>query len=324
MSGSSEKKTDTEQTTNPWAPQAQALTGAFDQAGKALTAANGVKAPTDFTAQMTPEQLSTFRSMIERGGNTAIPGQMATTGSTLQGAGTAGVTGALSGLSGYDPSATNNADSLIANANKYVAGQDIPAAVKAAMQGATETARDVTMPGIEMNAAAGGNTNSSRTGIAQGLVQRGLAEQAGNLSATLTNKAYTDGLGLAEKQASGNNEGTLAALMGRGALGNSAAAGGVDASGNSLTAQQSQDSTAMAGGAGMQAAQQTQLDELLKKYQSGVSAPFDALKEYMGIVGTNNWGSQGTEHKTETKTPSAWEVIGGLMDSASKFMPGKK
>lgn len=315
-----EKKIDT--ATTPWGPQAAALQTAFDGAGGALSSASGIAAPTDFTAQMSPEALAAFRQMVSQGGNLAIPNSQAATGDALMSAGTAGVGGALSGLSGYDAGSTNNTDTQIASANKYVAGQDIDAQVRNAMLNATQTARDVTMPGIEQRAAAGGNTNSTRTGIAEGLVQRGLAQQSSDLGATLRNDAYTKGLALANNTAATNNQQNLGALTAQGAIGNTAAGTGVNAGSASVANQGALSSELAAGGAGLTAADQALLDNQNQQYQSKVSSPFDPLKQYMSVVGSNNWGSNTNGTETTTKTPSAWDTISGLMSSAGSAAGG--
>lgn len=322
MSTGSSQTTQTQSTTDPWAPQAGALTSAFQNAGTAYNTASQAKAPTDFTAQMTPAQLATFNQMVAQGGNTATPDQMAQTGSTLQNAGAAGTAGALSGLAGYDPTKLNNTGSLVDAANQYVAGQNIPAQVKAAMQGATETARDVTMPGIEQNAALGNNTNSTRTGIADGLVQRGLAEQSANLNGSLSGTAFANGLNLAQTAANNNNNSQVGALTSQGSIGNNAASTGVNASATGVNTQNSLDNTAVAGGAGQQASQQAYLDNLLKQYQSGVSSPYAALQGLMGIIGTNNWGSSTNGTSTTTKQPSIYDTISGLMSSGGSLAKG--
>lgn len=323
MSGSAETKTTgtNSSTTTPWAPQAAALTDAFGNAATAYGQAFQAVAPTDFTAQMTPDQLATFQSMVGYGTNNNTAAQSAA-GATNTAAGTNAATGALSGLAAYDPSATNNADSLISDANKYVAGQDIPGAVRAAMQSANENARDVTLPGIDQNAAATGNTNNSRAGLASGIVQRGLAEQAGNLSSTLTNKAYTDGLGLASTTANSNNAATLAALSAQGTIGNATTNTGVDASGKAITDQAALYGIAGAGGAGEQAAQQANLDNQSQQFTAATSAPYTALDNYMKIIGSTNFGSttNGTTSGTSTATPSAWQIAGGLMGGAGSLI----
>jgi hypothetical protein len=322
MSTSSTKDTTTSSQTDPWAPQAAALTSAFNKAGTALNTASGATAPTNFTAQMSPEAISAFHQMVGQGSNLAVPDQQASTGSALQTAGVNGVQGALTGLGNYNAGATNNTQAQVDAANKYVSGQNIPAQVAAAMQGATETARDVTMPGIEQHAAIGGNTNSTRTGIADGLVQRGLAEQSANLNGSLSGTAFANGLNLAQTTASNNNTSNLGALSTAGSLGNTAASTGVNAGTASVANQGALTSEAAAGGAGLTAAQQAILDNQQQQYQSATQSPYAALNGYMGIVGSNNWGSKSTGTSNTTSTPSAWDTISGLMSSAGGLAKG--
>lgn len=318
MSGSS--STTTNSSTTPWAPQAAALTSAFSNAGNAYNQSSQAVAPTDYTAQMSPDALAAFKQMVQQGGNLAVPGQQASTGAALQTAGTAGTTGALSGLNNFNAASTNNAGSTVDAANQYVAGSDIPAQVRAAMQGATETARDVTMPGIEQNAAVGGNTNSSRTGIADGMVQRALAEQSANMTGSLSSQEYQNALALAQQQQSNNNTQNLGALSTEGSVGNTATATGVNAGTSSVANQGALSSEMAAGGAGQTAATQADLTNQLQKYQAGVTDPYAPLQGLMGIIGSNNWGSQGTS--TATKNPSAWDTISGLMSGGGAALKG--
>jgi hypothetical protein len=323
MSTSSEKDTSTTGSTQPgFAPQVGALTTAFNGAQDAYGKASQAVAPTDFTAQLDPAAIAAFQQMIAQGGNLSVPNTMANTGTTLQNAGTSGVTGALSGLSGYNPAATNNTQSQVDAANQYVAGQNIPAQVKAAMQGATETARDVTMPGIEQNAAIGNNTNSTRTGIADGLVQRGLAEQSANLNGSLSGTAFANGLNLAQTTANNNNTENLGALSTAGNIGNTAANTGVNAGNASVADQGALSSEAAAGGAGLTAAQQAILNNEQQQYQSKVTSPFAAAQGLMSVAGTNNWGQNTTGTSDTTSTPSAWDTISGLMSSGGKLASG--
>lgn len=326
MSTSSTKDTSTTNSsqTDPWAPQAAALTSAFGDAQNAYNTASTAVAPTDFTAQMSPAALDAFNQMIAQGSNLSVPGQQASTGDALQNSGVAGVNGALSGLSTYNPSSTNNTQDQVDAANQYVAGQNIPAQVAAAMQGATQTAQDVTMPGIEQNAAQGGNTNSTRTGIADGLVQRGLAEQSANLNGSLSGTAFANGLNLAENTANNNNNNELGALTTAGTIGNTAANTGVNAGTASVANQGALTSEAAAGGAGLTAAQQAILTNQQQQYAAQVSDPYAALSGLMGVIGSNNWGSSttGTGTSDTTSTPSAWDTISGLMSSGGAAAKG--
>lgn len=327
MSGSSSQTTNTNSTNTSapsFAPQVQGLTTAFDGALNAYGQASQAQAPTNFTAQMSPDQIAAFQQMIQQGGDLSTANTQANTGAALQGAGTAGVTGALSGLADYNPATQNNTGSLTDAANQYVQGQNIPAQVAAAMQGATEQARDVTMPGIEQNAADTGNTNSSRTGIADGMVQRALAEQSANLSGSLSSTAYQNALNLASSNANANNTNTLGALSSEGNVGNAAANTGVNAGTASVGNQGALSTEAAAGGAGLTAADQANLTNQLQQYQSAVSSPFDAANALNSIVGQNNWGSTttGTGTSTTTKNPSAWDTISGLMSGAGAAAKG--
>jgi hypothetical protein len=320
MPGSSQETSKNESTT-PWAPQAAALTDAFGKAQTAYGQASQAQAPTDFVAQFTPDQLNVFKSMMGYGNGTSTAGTAAT-GANLQNAGTTATQGALTGLSNYDPTKLNNTQSISDAAHQYADNQNIGAQTKAAMQQATEQARDVTMPGIEQNAAITGNSNSSRTGIAQGLVQRSLAENTANTYNSLYGQAYGNGLNLASSNANANNANSLGALTGAAGAGTTAANSGVNASSSAINDQGNLFNMAGAGATGGQQAQQANLDNQQAQFQSGTQSPYAALQGLMGIIGSNNWGSNSTGTATTTKTPGAWDVISGLMGtaaSAAKF-----
>jgi hypothetical protein len=323
MSTSSEKDTTSTGSTQPgFAPQVSDLTTAFNAANGALSSAQGAVAPTNFTAQMDPSQIAAFNQMIQQGSNLSTADTQAQTGSALQGAGTAGVTGALSGLSNYNAATATDPNAINAAANQYVAGQNIPAQVAAAMQGATETAQDVTMPGIEQNAAIGGNTNSTRTGVADGIVQRGLAEQSANLNGSLSGTAYANGLNLASANANAANTANLGALSSAGNIGNTAASTGVNAGTASVANQGALTGEAATGGAGLTQNVQNALTNQGQQYAAATNDPFAALNNYMGVVGTNNWGQNTTGTNNTTSTPSAWDTISGLMSSAGSAAKG--
>lgn len=308
-----------------YAPQVGDLNTAFTDAMGAYGKSAGAKAPTDFTASFSPEELAAFRSMIGYGNNNAVPNGQATAGTNLTNAGVSGTQGALSNLAGFDPTTANNPQALVDSANKYVQGQDIDSQVKAAMQGATETARDVTMPGIEQHAAMTGNTNSTRTGIADGLVQRGLAEQSANLGGTLRSQAFANGLSLAQQQAQANNSDKLQADTSQGALGTAAAGAGNTANNSSVSNMIQQLSAAATGGAGLTAGQQANLDNLFKQYQSNVNSPYAPLTNLMGIIGgnygttTNSSGSGTTNEHSET-TASPISIGAGILGAGTSLL----
>lgn len=277
-----------------WAPQLAALTTAFNQAGGALSKAQGYGTPDSTSAQ----PLLQNNNIVNSSG-----GALSTTGADATTAG-------LSHLTGFDPSATNNTQSIIDAAKQYASGQNIDAMTNAAMQQAKETARDVTMPGIEQNAAISGNTNSSRAGIADGLVQRSLAENAQNIHDSLASQAYQNGLSLAENQAQANNTGALTAATNAANSGTNAANAGTNAVSNSIT------NTGNA----------NTVDE--NNYNNNVNNSYAPLNDFMKLVGGTNWGSttstngtsstQGTGTSTTQSNPSAFQMISGLLGMAGQ------
>jgi hypothetical protein len=316
--GPSTDKTETSQT-SPWGPQADALTQAFNAAqGAYQQSQNGPAAPKDFVAGANQNQQNTYQQAIDfANGNVGTANGQIGAGQNATQQGQNGINGALTGLQSFNPSDSNNPQAMIDAATKYAAGQNIPAMVKQAMQGATEQARDVTMPGIEMAAANSGNSNSSRAGIANGLVQRGLAEQATNLSGTLQSQAFQNGLTLAQQQAQNNNVDKLTGLGQQGNLGVNSFQSGNNAVNSGVSNESGVLNIGNGGGQGQQQAQQSVLDNLLKQYQSGKTAPFDGLQQLMGIIGTQNWGSNssGTSH-SETD-PGLLGILGGALGMAT-------
>lgn len=315
--GKSTQTSETSKQTDPWTPQAGALQSAFNNAQSAYNTASTATAPDNYVAQYTPEQLATYRSALDYANNSNIPALNAASGGALSSAGTNATTGALSGLAGFDPTKLNNPEALIGAANQYVAGQDIDGQVNNAMLNARQTARDVTLPGIEQNAAISGNTNSSRTGIAEGLVERGLAQQATDLGATLRSNAFKDGLTLASSNANANNASSLGALSSLASSGLGAASAGIGANSQSINDKNNLLGIAEGAGSGLQSSNQAYLDNLLKQYQSGVSSPYDALNGLMGIIGTNNWGSQSSGNSTTETDPGFFGTIAGLLGTGT-------
>lgn len=328
MNSNSKQDTTSQQSSNtsPWAPQANALTDAFSNAQTAYGKSSGATAPTDFTAQMTPAQLATFNSMLGYGNaNSGVPGAEASAGASMTGAGSSATSGALSALGGFNPATANNPQTLIDQANKYVDGQNIDGQVSAAMLPAMQQVRDATLPQMTSAAAGTGNINSSSAGVggtAQGVVERGLAEQAAGLGSSMRGQAFGQGLNLASSNANSNNTAMLDALLGRASAGTTAASAGGGLTSDSVNNAGGIFNIANAGGAGQQGADQANLTNQQQQYQSKVSSPYDSLNGLMGIIGQNNWGSQstGSGTSTTTSTPSAWQVIGGLMSSAGSLV----
>jgi hypothetical protein len=321
--GSSSTQSEQKSTT-PWAPQAAALQKGFDAAGNALgqsqaAAANG--APTNYTAQFDPALIGQFNNMLgyANGNNTQA---LQNAGNTAATSGANASQGALSQLLGYNPGAQNNPNSLISQANQYVAGQNIPAQVQAAMFDAKQTARDVTMPGIAQGAALSGNASSSRRGIAEGMVERGLAQQSAGLQNSLSGQAFGQGLQLASGNANANNQASLNAMMGAANAGNSALNAGQGAVSGAIDSQGALFGMGSNAGQGLTAAQQANLDNRQQQYQAGINNPYAALMPYMKLVGSQLYGTNSNGTTTTESDPGIAGILGGLLGGAGSLASG--
>lgn len=313
--------TDSSKQTSPWGPQADALTQAFQQAQNAYQqtqSGSAPSAPTDFTAGANQNQQNTYQQAIDfANGNAGTAQTQIGAGQTATNSGQTNINNATNGLNSFSSVNSNNPQSLIDAANSYASGQNIPAQVNLAMQGATEQARDVTMPGIEQAAANSGNSNSSRAGVADGIVQRGLAEQSANLSGTLQSQAYQNGLTLAQQQAQNNNVNQLTALNQQGNLGVNSLNSGNTGVNSGVTNESNVLNIGNGGGTGQQQATQADLTNQLQQYQNGQTLPYTSLQQLMGIIGSQNWGSNSTGTSTTETDPGILGTLGGLLGAAS-------
>lgn len=327
MSGSNQTQQNQQQSTssvtNPWSAQSPYLQQGFADAANAMQQSNGAPLPTELTAGMTPQQLSIFQQMVGYGGSNQSPAQETALGGQAANSGLSGATGALAGLGGFNAGSTNNIGSDINAGNAYAAGQNIPAQVQAAMRDATQQAHDVTIPGMEQGAAGSGNINSSRTGVSEGIVQRGLAQQAGDLSAQLQANAYNTGAGLNSSEQQANNNANLSAMTGAGALGSSLFGGGLGAMGQGINDQGNLFNLAGTGAAGAQAGNQLNDTNAQQMYQLLSQAPFQGLNQFWNIVGGQNYGSstQGTLNSqiNQQQTPSIYSTLGSLLGLGSSL-----
>lgn len=311
--------TNSSQQTSPWGPQASALTTAFGNAQNAYNTASQAQAPTNFTAQMTPDQLSTYNNMLGYANGNTSPATETAAGNGMLSSGTAATNSAINGMTSYNPSATNNTQSVVNAATQYANGQNIQGQVNNSMLMANQEANQVTLPGMEQSAANNGNINGSRTGLSEGIVQQGLSEQAANLGSSLYNSSYNTGLQLAENQQATNNQQSLTNNQALGTLGSGYAGQGVSTLSSGINDQNNLYTMAQAGGAGQQTNNQEGLTNQQQQFQAQSTDPYSALDGLMGIIGGTNWGSNSTGTSNTTTTPSALSTIGGIMSSLGGF-----
>ena len=304
-------------TSAPWSLQQPYLETAFSGAQDALTKAQGAATPDGFTAQFTPDQLAVFQKMIGYGtGNDGLSSSTGAAGTALNTAGANSTTNGLYGLQNFTPQ--GGTDSNIAAATAYANNPAIPGMVNAAMRDVNRNATENILPAIGRNAAGTGNINSNRPDIAAGIVQRGVNDQAGDISANLRGTAYDSGLKLAEQNSEATNASMLAKMTGMVGGGNNAVSTGAGANTSAVGQQGGLFDIAGGGVTGQNTASQANLTNQNQAWQFGTDSPFAALNNYYNIVGSNSWGGQTTGSSTGTSTPSFWQTLGGLMSAGAQ------
>jgi len=304
---------------NPWAQQSPYLKQAFQGASNALGQANTAQAPTGFAAQFTPEQLGAFQTMLGYGmGNPGISQGSAAAADQLTGAGANAAAGGLYGLANWQPSATPG--SIMRDASTFANDPAIGGMVDAATRDARRAVYENGMPANLRNLAATGNLSSSKGAIREGILERGLAENAQDISANLRGR----GVDLASGLAQNNQQSALQALLARVSGGTGAVGTGVGAGSSAISQQGGLFDIANRGITGQQAGSQAALDDQLQKWGFQTQAPFAGLNQFYNLVGDKNWGgtqqSTGTSTTTGTSSPSQFAQLGALTGIAGSLL----
>jgi hypothetical protein len=226
--------------------------------------------------------------------------------------GVAGIGNSAGGL--FNIAGADRIGQTIDAANRTANNPFISGMVDSAMIDARRNAGENVLPSLYRNAAGTGNLNSSRTAIAEGMVNRGLAERAAGLSSELRGQAYDTGLRL------GQNDQTLAldALTRSGGLFDSMTGRGYGGVADATN----QRNAAMLGGLEMggveQNLRQQAIDNELMKRDQDLSN----LMKYYGIIGSNNWGQTGTSTTTQKTQPSGAQIAGGVLGAVGSLFGG--
>lgn len=299
--------TKTTTTSNPWAPQGDALKSIFSSAGSLYDQQSGTPwYQGDLYASMDPATAQAIQGMLSyvngRGANSAD--RLTNAGASLTDpANYQSAIDRFSAASGADPTQSN-----IAAATAYANNPAIDGMVDAASRDVSRNLYEQAIPGINQAASGTGNINSSRAGVAEGIARRGAQDMIGDISSNIRGDAYSQGLSLAEqgRQANLSGMGQAAGLYGQSFGQGMAALNG----GNDMTLGNS--------GAAIDASQlyqqdaQGQLDADYAKWQGNDTRQWDLLNNYYNIIGANNWGGTST-----SKTKTSGSVLGSVLGAAS-------
>lgn len=304
-----------QQKVDPWSGQQPYLLDAFQKA-QGLSG-SGTKYTGDFIASPTDQQVGAFQNALtsSQGGLSAANSQIGI-GQNLAQTGTQGAQQALGGL--FQTANSNPTSQIVADAGKMADNPFIEGMVGAAMRDVNRNANEVVLPGITQTAAATGNLNSNRRSISEGIVQRGLNDQAGDISAGLRGQAYSQGLNLA----AGNQDRMLEALRGAGGLAGGMAGTGLGGMQGGVQSGLDATNQANLASANLSTFNQAPIDNAVMKSDYANNFDWNNLSKYYGIIGGNSWGSNsagsmsGTNNNTGTSqtTPSTMQNL-GMMSS---------
>lgn len=184
-------------------------------------------------------------------------------------------------------------------------------AIDAASRDVTRNLTENVLPSINRAGSATGNTNSSRTGMAEGIALRGAQDRIGDISATMRGDAWNRGLQTAEAARQANMQGMSSAGSLYGNAMDSAlrgAAAGTTMGYNNL------DALSKAGGV-LQGDAQSQINANYQNWMNQQTQPFDWLDRYMTAVKGNYGGT--TVNGSNNGNPTWLNALQGGLGGAS-------
>ncbi|SAK95869.1 hypothetical protein AWB76_07210 [Caballeronia temeraria] len=281
------QKSAAEAANSPWSAAQPYISGQFDGAQTALQNALGMGTYSgERVAGLNPYQTQganqTAAYANGNGQNTA--NQFYNTGMGLTNTGASYGTNAQGLLSQAQQDPTqgfmNYANSL---ANSSMADNLITAANRDASRSLNESQ----LPSLAVQAAGNGNTDSTRTGVTQAILQRNASEQMADTAAQIRNSLFNTGLQTAQSQYNSNADRALTANNQIGQayqLGSSALLNGQQANGNNF------DQLNAAGGL-FQAQQQNVDNAAMQQFNEQQSTPLNLYGQYMNVI-NGKWGGQ--------------------------------
>lgn len=317
--------TNSTQTSAPsWAPQVGALTQAFGGAQNAYTKQLGMG---DYTGDYIAEPNATQYGAIDQATNFA-QGNAANVGNNQvnQGQGLLSNygTGTNAANALYNFGSASQTQNAINTANQLSNNPYIDQMVNAATYGANRNAAENDLPMLARTANGSGNLNSDRAALAQGVIGRGLAENAQNIGATMRGNAWNNGLAQFNTQ----NQQQLGALSNAGSLGANLGGAGSSMMSQGINDQANLSSIYSGAGSALNSLNQSYLDNALSKYQGKIQNTWSPVNNLYNIAGANNWGStQNTSstgfsmlpHENKSSSPGALGIVGAGLGIAGSI-----
>lgn len=314
-SGSNKNSGSATTTTTPWKVQQPYLLGGFSDAGSAY---NALKAQPYYSgslyAGLNPMQQSAIQgtqNFATGAGAETATNMLGSSNASLGGAfGQLGTAGALSTFAPGNATMGNIMDAGMYADNPYMSGM-----IDAASRDVTRNLTEDVLPGINRLGSATGNTNSTRTGVAEGIALRGAQDRVGDIASAMRGDAYSQGLSLAEQARQGNMNARLNALTNAGNIYGNAFGQGLQGSAAGLTAGYNNLDAISKAGALQQQDAQGQINADFARWNAQQQRPFDLLDRYMQVVG-GQYGSTKTA-TSDNGQPTWMNTLQGALGGAS-------
>ena len=314
------KKTSTENVDmGPWSAQQPFLKDAWGDARSLYEAQNGQPGyDGDFTATMSPSQKGILQQYIDyyTGEGTNRADNLYNKSVNMTDTGMNGVMNSAASINNFANS--DRTGNIISSASRIADNPYVSGMVDASMRDAYRNASENTIPNLYRDAAAGSNLNSSRTALAQGVVERGLAQKTADISSLMRGNAYDTGL----KIGAGNEALTLDALKGAGGLYESLGRTGLLANDLATGQRDNASDRAQAGSEMLRQGRQLELDNNYEKFRYQEDRPWDLLNRYYNIIGSNNWGKTGTATTISKDQMSPAAGVAAIIGSIASLMKG--
>jgi hypothetical protein len=273
------QKAAAEAANSPWSKAQPYILDGYDKAGPLLDAASTGAYSGPRVAGLNPYQTGGATSVGDWATNTGskIPDYLLQGGQGMMSAGSAFGSNAQNV---FDTAGQDHTQQFLDTASQYANNPYVDGLIDANSRDITRNLNENQLPALNLAAAGSGNTNSTRTGVAQAIAERGASDRLSDVSNTIRSNFFSKGLDDAQTQYNTQQSlrGNVNQQLGQAySLGTGSLTGAQQANGNNF------DQTQAAGGV-FQNQEQKTLDANKAAYTEGQNTNMDLLAKYMGII----------------------------------------
>lgn len=293
---------------SPWSQAQPYIISGYDKAGPLLDAASTGAYTGQRVAGLNPYTTQGADSTAAFAGNQGqnIANSLYNSGTSMLGYGQQFGQNAQNII---NQAGTDQTQNFLNTANQYANSPYADSMIDAASRDTVRNLNENQLPALNLAAAGSGNTNSTRTGVAQGIAERGASDRLADISSSIRSNLFNTGLSTAQSQyntqqaLAGNVNQQLGTAYSQGV---GSLTGAQQANGNNFD-------QLNAAGQVYQTNAQANLDANKAAYTEGQNTNLDLLAKYMGIIG----GAYGGAGVTGTVANSGAALQGALGGAAT-------